>query len=311
MVSFGRNYELMKMCFGVLRKDKEILWFPVMAGVLLCIVVLLFVFSFFAYPAFFVELIVLAILVIPVLAVFLGVFFEAAVVGCATIRLRGGDPRIRDGLRIASENSWPLLQWAIIIVIVGVALAIVRAILNKLTGKSRGFAFPTGLSQLCRASVDPQLSIRSMNESRVGIGDIVAGGLGIAWSAATFFVIPVILYEELSSFEAIKRSGEIIKSVWGETLILSLGIGVVFVFIGMLGGLGLIFIGAAVGSGAIGIVVAVAYWVALACLYFALNGVLRAALYEVSEIDEQREVEVQSSHSKEFDSLLKFVNSFR
>ncbi|MEM2273293.1 MAG: hypothetical protein QXX56_03640 [Candidatus Bathyarchaeia archaeon] len=37
--------------------------------------------------------------------------------------------------------------------------------------------------------------------SEWGLGDIIAGVLGIAWSVATFFVIPVIIYEETSIIE--------------------------------------------------------------------------------------------------------------
>jgi hypothetical protein len=64
--------------------------------------------------------------------------------------------------------------------------------------------------------------IRSLERGRgvVGIATrILAAFLTVAWTALTFFVLPVIVFEELSLREAITRSREIVKRSWGEGVI--------------------------------------------------------------------------------------------
>jgi len=306
MVSLGRSYELAKASFSVLKKDKEILIFPVITGatifVALLALILTLILSISISMTIFLQLLILTAFIGPILFGFLGVFFEAAVIACGTIRLKGSDPKIRDGLKIAFENSWQLLQWAIIGVIVGIILQLVLSLLSKLTSKSGG-------CQSRHSSFTFSSAATSVSESKWGIGDVITGALEIAWTAATFFVIPVILYEKLSAVNAIKRSSEITNRIWGETFILDLGIGTMFVFIGALGGLALFFIGTGTGAGAAGLSVALAYWVALACMYFALKGILKAALYELSRKNEKEIGGQFLPYSEKFNSLIKFVNS--
>ncbi|HZU78910.1 MAG TPA: DUF6159 family protein, partial [Acidimicrobiales bacterium] len=64
--------------------------------------------------------------------------------------------------------------------------------------------------------------LRSMERGRGVLGllaRIVAVMALIAWSALTFFVVPVILFEGLSTGAAIKRSGELVKRSWGEGVV--------------------------------------------------------------------------------------------
>ena len=309
MVSLGRNYELAKASFSVLKKDKEILIFPVITGATIFVALLTLILSISISMTLFLQLLILTIFIGPILFAFLGVFFEAAVIACATIRLKGSDPKIKDGLKIAFENSWQLLQWAIIGVIVGIILQLIRSLFNKLSSKSGSWKFQFNIGQSRCSSFALSSSALRVSDSEWGIGDIIAGGLGIAWSAATFFVIPVMLYEKVSAVSAIKRSVEIINRMWGETFILGLGIGVLFGFIGALGGLALFFIGTGTGAGAAGLAVAVAYWVALACTYFALKGILKAALYELSRKNEKEIGGQFLPYSEKFNTLIEFVNS--
>ena len=49
-------------------------------------------------------------------------------------------------------------------------------------------------------------------------GRIITGLLGIVWSIATFFVVPIIAYENLGPIAAFKRSVQLMKQKWGESL---------------------------------------------------------------------------------------------
>jgi len=75
--------------------------------------------------------------------------------------------------------------------------------------------------------------IRSM-ERRSGILGILAIMVmivaQIAWSAITFFVIPVIVFEGLGPIPAIRRSAGIVRTCWGEGVV---GVGVVSSILGL------------------------------------------------------------------------------
>ena len=144
-----------------------------------------------------------------------------------------------------------------------------------------------------------------------GWGDILAGVLGMAWAVATFFAIPIVIYEKLSPLKAIKRSVEIVKNLWKETLILKLGFGALFFILELFGvlailaevmGAGITFVpnggwkqeimgevtyGEFMVTNPLvligGLAVAIAYWIALGCVNFAAKGVLRGALYAYSK----------------------------
>ena len=67
---------------------------------------------------------------------------------------------------------------------------------------------------------------RSLENARGPIGwlfRLVAVALLISWRALTFFVIPVMIFEGASTRQAITRSKELVRQVWGEGVI---GVGV-------------------------------------------------------------------------------------
>jgi hypothetical protein len=118
-------------------------------------------------------------------------FFQTALVGAAMIRLDGGDPTVRDGLRIAVSRLPAILAYAVIAATVGQVLRMIA--------------------------------------ERAGIlGPILAGILGFAWSVVTFLVVPVLAVEGIGPIAAIKRSGALLRQTWGEQLVGNLGISLVF-----------------------------------------------------------------------------------
>jgi membrane-anchored glycerophosphoryl diester phosphodiesterase (GDPDase) len=59
------------------------------------------------------------------------------------------------------------------------------------------------------------------------VANIIVGLVGMAWSIVTIFVVPILVYEGLGPVDAIKKSIEVIKKTWGESLIKSIGLGLV------------------------------------------------------------------------------------
>jgi hypothetical protein len=173
-------------------------------------------------------------------AYFVSIFFNAAVVGAATIRLAGGDPSIRDGLRLASSKAGKIAGWAAISATVGLIL---RAI-----------------------------------EERAGfIGDIIIGLIGVAWGLMTYFVVPVILYEPVGVIDGIKRSAWIFRERWGEQMTGNVSIGLAMLLLAIPVAVLAAALGAI--SPPLGIVVGVLGLGALIAVGTALSGVFQAALY--------------------------------
>jgi hypothetical protein len=255
MGMFGRGWDLTKMSFRVIRKDKELLLLPVISGLATIFLWGTFVGAFWFFDLFADEgtglyITVAAGFLVYLLTNFIILFFNAAVVGAAMIRLNGGDPTVRDGIRVAASRIKEIFLWAI-------------------------FA----------ATVS--LILRAIAEKGGVIGKIVAGIAGMAWSIATYFALPVIIYEGLTPWKAVKRSVAVLRGAWGEALISNLGTGLIFFLLALVGlvPLGLGFYSVFyLGFGGwmlllACIFIAIAYWIFIAVLSSAVEGVLLAALY--------------------------------
>jgi hypothetical protein len=248
MGKFGTSWQLMKTSLGVLRKDKEIMIFPVLSF-FACVLILLsfFVgFWFLGVPSINTSpwLWVVAMILIYFVLFFIVIFFNTAIIACANIRLNGGDPTVSDGLRIASQNIGRILLWAIISATIGMILQAIR-------------------------------------EKGGWIGRIIAGVFGIAWTYVTFFIIPVLIYEKKGMGSSIRRSASLFKQTWGETIIGTIGFGVVFFALALVGIVPVI-IGVYLGSTisiVTGVVLALFYWAIIGIVASATNGIYVAAMY--------------------------------
>jgi hypothetical protein len=250
MNTFGRSYRLVKESYSVLKKDKELMLFPIISGVagivlLISFLIMMFSTSIFgdagaliAYPITFLYYL---------LSYFIVIFFNTGLIACANIRLNGGDPKFKDGIDIALKNVGKIFAWALISATIGM-------ILRWLSEKS-GF-----------------------------IGRIIIGLIGMAWSLLTFFVVPVMILENVSVTDSIKKSGALFKKTWGENAVGQFSMGLVFFLLALLGIIPIVIgvFSAISGSVALMIVffgVAFLYWLILGILNASLNGIFMTALY--------------------------------
>jgi Family of unknown function (DUF6159) len=252
--TFSRSWELAKASLAVLRSDKELLLFPLISFIGLVIVGISFAIPWFAFGGFReVEnqgpgIITYAIAFLFYLATYTVVFFfNTALVGAAMIRLDGGDPTLGDGFRIALARLPQIIGYAIIAATVGMIL-------------------------------------RWISERAGIVGQIVIGIIGFAWNVATFLVVPVLAVENVGPVEAIKRSGSLLRKSWGEQLIGTAGIGIVFGLLFFL--VMVVGIGAAVALVQTSNVVAIAVGVAtvltlgvIGLVGSAASGIYTASLY--------------------------------
>lgn len=252
----ANGWELAKASWRVLMLDKEMLVFPLVSGIA-CLIVM----ASFAVPLYATGYLETALEAEegapqdPMMYVigfafyfvnyFVIVFFNSALVACARIRFRGGDPTVADGFRASFARLPQIIGWAFVAATVGIIL-------------------------------------KAIEDRSKGVARFVMGLVGMAWSAGTYFVVPVIVAEKVGPIQAIKSSVGILRRSWGEALVANFGIGFI-VFLCSLVCLIPAILGilsqSAVGM-AIGIGVAVIMFILVALVSSALNTIVIAALYE-------------------------------
>jgi len=188
--------KLMGETFAILKKDKELVLFPIVSGIITLIIVATF-FVPFVFMGIFTsaigttagQIFMFAVLFIFYLVTyFVVIFFNVGLISCAKIRIDGGDPTFGDGITAAKSHFGSILTWAAISATVGVILQIIR-------GDSDNFLM-----------------------------SILSSLIGAAWSLVTFFVIPVMIFENMGAIDAIKESW-----TWGETVIGGFSLGIIFI----------------------------------------------------------------------------------
>ena len=257
MNRISRTWELANISWSVLRADKELMLLPIMSAVCTLLVTASFIMPIItiqdvrtdlegsmnnASPALYAGLFLFYLA-----NYFVVIFFNTALIGAATMRLRGGDPTLRDGLAFAWANAGRIMQWAIVSATVGMVL---RAI-----------------------------------EERVGwLGKVVVGMFGAAWSLATYFVIPVMVYEDVGPMEAVRESASLFTRTWGERVVGSISFGLLF-FLMAIPAFIAVAIAASLGTATL-IVIAILstiYVLTLVVINAALNGIFVAALYQYAQ----------------------------
>lgn len=254
----SNGWALAKQSWGVLMLDKELLLFPLISGIA-CLLVL----ASFAVPLYNTDyfqtvmdeggqvgedpLAWVILFAFYFVNYFVIVFFNSALIACAIIRFRGGDPTVSDGLR-ASMNRLPqIAAWALVSATVGIILR----------------------------------AIESRSEKA---GQFVAALLGGAWSIATYFVVPVLVVEKVDPVNAVKRSFGVLRKTWGESLSANFGIGIM-TFLGILLAIVPIIMGVmalANGStalGVAGILCGLLAIILVSLISSALNSIVLGALY--------------------------------
>lgn len=196
--SIGRSIELFKTSWGILMQDKKLLVFPLLSGIISIIVLATFIIPLIIGGIFGDIVFYAALFAFYLVSYFVVIFFNTALVSCVNARLQGKEMSIGEGLKNALNHFTSILGWALVSATVGIILQLL---------KEKGGA----------------------------IGKIAASLVGGAWGLVTFFVVPILVLEDKGVFDAIKESTSLIKKTWGETIIGSGSIMLVFVIIGIIG----------------------------------------------------------------------------
>ena len=249
MSAFSRSWNLVKAAWGVLSDDKELIVFPIVSAIGAVLVTVAFaVPEFLLYSAGGSETLGYVLLFLYYLVLYTVInFANSALVGAAMIRLRGGDPTLGDGFRLAFSRFGAIVGYALIAATVGIIL---QALSRRGT-----------------------------------LAGIVRSLVGLAWNLATYLVVPVLVVENVGPIEAIKRSANLLKRTWGEQIVGGAGMGFVFFLLFLLttilAGAG-VYLGVTLDSIALiiaCIIAAVLAYLLLALVSSALGGIYSAAVY--------------------------------
>ena len=258
--TFSRSWKITKLSFDVIMKDKELLLFPLLAGIfsILFMVAMLFpsiITSFLKdqgqpygiteYLIFFITYLGLA---------FIATFFNVCVIYTTKIRFEGGNATFWESMNFARSRMTLILTWSIIVATVGLILRLID-----------------------------NLAERAGESGRLVL-NIITSFLGMMWSIITIFVVPGMVYHNLKPMDAIKRSIKTLKATWGESLIRYFGLGMIeflFFLLGIIVTFILFFVLAGLGTTGIiaAIVIAVLYFLGVILVFNVANTIFNTALY--------------------------------
>lgn len=192
----GKGWNLGITSLEVIRDHPKLLLYPIISGAALIAVLLSFSGIFLALVGFQPEALeaaarsleqtgdvgtFLAIFIFYLISYFIIVFFNVGLVHNARQIFAGEEPSIREGLQFSASRVVNIFAWSVLAATVG--------------------------------------TILRMLEERLGwVGQIVIGLIGMAWSITTYFVVPVLAYEDVGPIDAFKRSAQTIKEKWGEAI---------------------------------------------------------------------------------------------
>jgi hypothetical protein len=125
--------------------------------------------------------------------------------------------------------------------------------------------------------------LRAVESADNPLAELAAFLFSVAWSILTYFVIPVIVFEDVSAREMFERSGETFKATWGETAGAGFGVGLITVLFTLAGlAVAAVLLVALGGSAAgIGLALGVGLLVVLAAFLLgsSLGSIAKTALY--------------------------------
>lgn len=191
----SRSWGLVKASASILSADKELIVFPLISSIAALVILAA---AYYVFPQFFTQAsgqdlslqfyaeLFLFYLVLNTVVI----YFNSALVGAALIRIRGGNPTVGDGFKIANSHLKAILGYAVISATVGIVL-------------------------------------RWLSD-RGSLGTIASSLGGLAWNLATFLAVPILVAENIGPFDAVRKSSELLKKTWGEQIVGNLSIGAVF-----------------------------------------------------------------------------------
>jgi hypothetical protein len=199
---FERSWHTASTSYGVIRQDKELLLFPIIAGVLSVLYSLALLFPTLISGALeqqagieFGPLQFVMMFVTYLGLAFITTFSNVCVVYTTRVRLSGGDATFFESVRFGLSRLPQILGWSLLSATVGL-------ILHGIDSAAE------------RSGIVGQILL-----------SIVRAIFAAAWSIVSVFAIPAMVFHNVGPIDAIKKSTETMSRMWGESLVGNWGMG--------------------------------------------------------------------------------------
>ena len=194
----SNGWKISMNSFKILKANKQLIIFPVLSGISLLLLIGSFFTAIYAASGWNFDNLngtspvinYLVMFLFYVVNYFIVVFFNMALIHCTHLYFKGEEVTVQKGLQFSMSRLGVIFSWAIFAATVGTIL-------------------------------------RAIQENSGVLGKIITGIIGIVWSVTTFFVVPVIAYEKLGPIDAFKRSSQLMKQKWGESLGATFSFGII------------------------------------------------------------------------------------
>ena len=195
---FKTGLTLSKDSLGVIRDHPKLLVFPAMGALSSLAFWIVFLVPLLVANLFGsgVEFVVLFVLYF--VTTFTATFFTAGLVFAVNQAFHGEEPSVKASLNAAWQRKGPILVWSAI-------AATVSVILKKL------------------------------EESNSAVVGILSSLFALGWSVMTFFMVPVIVFEEVTVTSMFRRSAETFRETWGESIGVGRGVTRIQFLVGIVG----------------------------------------------------------------------------
>jgi hypothetical protein len=243
------GWKICTLSLEVLKSNKTLIVFPLISCLALFIIISSFVFGFGFITDWHFERLndpahaftrYLFTFLIYLISYTVAIFFNIALMHCVKLYFEDKAVSLSIGIKYSISRLGYIISWAAFAATVGLILKIIQDNVGKL-------------------------------------GKILVGLLGIAWGISTFFVVPIVAYEDKSPWNALKESVNMMKKLWGESLTAEFSFGimklcaiVVFLIVAFL--VAIVNIYAGIGLFILGMVLTFS-------VFSALNSIFISAIY--------------------------------
>lgn len=194
--SLSRSWSFAKMSFGIIWDFKQLMLFPLISTFAAFVVLASFLIPLWgtgtleAWMEFMddesaAQSVPISFYIVAFLFYFANyfviIFFNSALTACAFKVINGEAPSVGYGMSTAGKRLPQILGWALVSAVIGMLLK----------------------------------AVENANEKA---GRLVAALLGSAWTAMTYFVVPVIVIEGAGPYAAFTKSMSTLKTTWGTAL---------------------------------------------------------------------------------------------
>lgn len=246
----ANGWKISMTSLQVLRENKQLIIFPILSGISLILILGSFFTLIMAGAGWDTDQVkeseqnvigYLFLFLYYLVNYFVVVFFNMALIHCTHLYFKGEEVSVEKGIRFSMSRIGAIFAWSMFAATVGMVL-------------------------------------RILSENLGAVGKIIIGIIGIVWSVATFFVVPVIAYENLGPIDAFKRSADMMRQKWGERIGAGFSFGLISLIGFLVAGFGLFMVGALFNP-ILGVFLAVLGILLVAAIMSAARTIFISAVY--------------------------------